>query len=234
LSKPVAAAKRKLRTQSAINHRTLVGHARRERTRARIIEAAAQVFAEKGAQAPLIDDFIRAAEVARGTFYNYFRTTQELLDATVAWSSDDVIRSIEAEIGAYDDAALRLATACRLYLRVAAQDRAWCAFMAQVPHAGGLSRRQLRGDLSNGQAAGIFQFENVEAAYDLVIGAMWQALQRLAGARQRHYTINDVVSMMLRGLGVPAQQVKRLLARPLPELRRQVRSEALFAGYKKT
>ena len=57
------------------DHRTRVGRQRRARTQARILEAAFEVFARKGPDAPVIDDFIQAAGVARGTFYNHFRTT---------------------------------------------------------------------------------------------------------------------------------------------------------------
>ena len=46
--------------------------------RLRIIEAALRVFAEKGPDVAVIDDFIHAAGVARGTFYNHFRTTEDL------------------------------------------------------------------------------------------------------------------------------------------------------------
>ena len=116
-----------------INHRTRVGAERRARMRLRILEAAVQVFAEKGGDLPVIDDFIRAADVSRGTFYNYFRTTAELLEATVAWLADDVIRSIDPEVAAIRDPALRLATAVRMYLRWAAADPEWCRFMAKIP-----------------------------------------------------------------------------------------------------
>ena len=51
----------------------------RKRTTAAILEAAAQVFAERGAQVSL-NDIAAAAEVSRGTLYRYFPTRQALLD----------------------------------------------------------------------------------------------------------------------------------------------------------
>lgn len=210
-----------------VNHRTLVGHARRQRTREKILESAMQVFAEQRDKPPVIDDFIRSAGVARGTFYNYFRTTQELLDATVAWSTDDVIKSIEQEIRAYDDPALRLATACRLFLRLAESDRAWCAFLVRAPQIGVLTRRRLRSDLDQGNRAGLFHIEHPEAAYDLVTGIMQQALRRVA-SRRRGYARETLVSMMLRGLGASDSTVARVLSTGLPTLQRAVKSEALF------
>src|SRR5688572_8211010 len=51
----------------------------RKRTAAAILEAAAQVFAERGRQASLNEVAMRA-EVSRATLYRYFPTRQALLD----------------------------------------------------------------------------------------------------------------------------------------------------------
>ncbi|HNN08489.1 MAG TPA: helix-turn-helix domain-containing protein, partial [Azospira sp.] len=60
-----------------VDHRTRVGQERRERTRAKLLAAALPVFAKHGADAAIIDSIIQQAGVARGTFYNYFRTNDE-------------------------------------------------------------------------------------------------------------------------------------------------------------
>jgi len=49
--------------------------------RARIVEAAAHVFAQKARRGAVIDDFI-LRPAYRAHFYNYFRTISELLEAT--------------------------------------------------------------------------------------------------------------------------------------------------------
>ena len=72
------------------------------------------VFAEKGLDAPVIDDFIRAAGVARGTFYNHFASTDELLEAVTRMLEDNVMRSTLAAIGEIEDPVRRFATGIRL------------------------------------------------------------------------------------------------------------------------
>ena len=104
-------------TPAPVNHRTVVGRQRREKTEAKIIEGALHVFAEKGPQAAVIDDFIKAAGVARGTFYNYFRSTDELLAATQTWLSDDLIKSIEDALVGITDPITRFGMGIRLWMK---------------------------------------------------------------------------------------------------------------------
>lgn len=203
----------------ATDHRTVVARTRRERTRNKIITAAAKVFASKGTQAPVIDDFVQAAGVARGTFYYYFSTVEELLDATIAWSSDEVVRAIDAEISTYENAAERLATACRMYLKVAATDPAWCAFMAQLPHAGPFTQKRLKHDLQAGMQDGTFSLPDIEAGFDLVAGAMYRTLNRLVGRLPKKVNCDHAVIVILQGLGVKEPVIKQAISMVLPKLK---------------
>ncbi len=65
------------------DHRTRVAAARGARMHHKLVESALLVFAEKGVDASVIEDVIAAADVSRGTFYNYFRTTGELFAAAI-------------------------------------------------------------------------------------------------------------------------------------------------------
>ena len=112
-------------TPTPINHRTRVGQERRAKTKSKIIEAALRVFAEKGPDAPVIDDFINAAGIARGTFYNYYKSVDELLGATSKWLGDDAVRSIEAAIGESKDPVHRLADGIRLWMKKSEADPEW-------------------------------------------------------------------------------------------------------------
>lgn len=58
---------------------------KREQTKARnrdaILSAAKQVFAEKGYEAATVRDIIRCTDLASGTFYNYFKSKEEIAAA---------------------------------------------------------------------------------------------------------------------------------------------------------
>ncbi|CAM6004024.1 unnamed protein product [Sphagnum balticum] len=54
---------------------------RRELIREEILTAAARLFTEKGYEATSVDDVAETADVAKGTFYNYFESKEDLVAA---------------------------------------------------------------------------------------------------------------------------------------------------------
>jgi AcrR family transcriptional regulator len=207
-----------------VGHRTRVGQQRRARTQARIITAALRVFAEKGTDAPVIDDFIREAGIARGTFYNYFTRPEQLLVAVSRSLEDDLMLSIEAEIGGLRDPVERLATGARLWLRWAHTDRVWCAFIVRSRFRGPLVERQLTADLEGGRRAGAFEFPSVEIARDLVVGTILEAMHRIMTTRVSRTYTDGVVQTILRGLGLDTRAIEKVLGQPAPALRRPARA----------
>jgi AcrR family transcriptional regulator len=79
---------------------------KRERTRARLVEAAAEVFAEKGFHAATLDDVARVAGLTKGAIYGNFRSKDDLLLATFRLPAQGVKPAFEA--GASLERQLRL------------------------------------------------------------------------------------------------------------------------------
>lgn len=209
-----------------MDHRSRVARQRRARTRARILEAALPVFAERGKDAPVIDDFIRAAGIARGTFYNYYRDTKELFEDASRWLEDDLIESINPEIDERPDPVHRLTIGVRLWMRKAQGDPLWCAFTLRSSDIGGSAEKALGGDMRAGLRSGQFQFSNFDAAYDLVVGTVREGMRRvLAQPRRRGYDA-EIARAVLRGLGLPAPAVEKAIAVPVPNMRRAPRQLA--------
>lgn len=73
------------------------GGRRQERRRA-VIEAAVQVFNDKGYHAATVADILERANVARGTFYRYFDSKQDCLGAVL----DDFLAEIRGPIRELD------------------------------------------------------------------------------------------------------------------------------------
>lgn len=70
---------------------------RRELTRTALIEAAAELFAQKGFHATSLEEIAQAAGFTRGAIYKNFRSKEDILIAVVDWT-------IERQLAAYADA----------------------------------------------------------------------------------------------------------------------------------
>ena len=62
----------------------------------KIIETAYQLFRSAGISGPAIDDVVRAAGIARGTFYLYFKDKSDLIDQLVMYKSTETLKEMLA------------------------------------------------------------------------------------------------------------------------------------------
>lgn len=209
-----------LNRKKMLDHRTRVGQERSNRTRLRILDAAMCVFAEKGPDAPVIQDFISAAGMSRGTFYNYFSSIEELLIATSKQLEDDLIVSIQGEIESMPSPVERMTFGMLLWLQKAADDPTWCAFVNRVAHHSPMVEAQVGADLRDGMARGEFSYPDVDAAYDMIVGTLRQAMNRMMAEKVPPKYPKLVVQTVLQGLGVAGKKSSALLELALPKLRR--------------
>ena len=72
---------------------------RQQLRRAELVEAAAAVFSSKGVSATSVDDIVRAAGVAKGTFYLYFATKDDAVGAVATWMVGSVADRIAEVAG---------------------------------------------------------------------------------------------------------------------------------------
>ncbi|MGC2972056.1 TetR/AcrR family transcriptional regulator [Paraburkholderia aspalathi] len=201
-------------SQPVENYQTRVGALRREKTRNRLIESALGVFAEKGPDAPLIDDFIAAAGVARGTFYNYFRTTAELLAAVAGESSDEVLGVIDPLVREISDPAQRVVTGSRLYMQMAARYPLWGAFITRVGtkrgSRGRLLDEYLTRDLQTAVDAGRFQVANVVVARDIALGSIMYGIETLLSGEAPVDYAEQSMYALLQAFGIDAKEAREL------------------------
>lgn len=141
-------------------------------------------FAEKGPEAPVIDDVIALAGMPHDSFYNYFRTNEELLAAVAAALGDELLRVIDPVVQLHVDPAARIACGVRLLLRSVQQYPLLGAFLSRLPWPTAGSRLIGIGFLTRDLDAGIAQekFTHMQSrvAFDLVVGTMSSAAQALS------------------------------------------------------
>lgn len=76
----------------------------RPETRERLLEAATQVFAEKGYYAAAVDDIVQVSQTSKGSFYHFFPSKQEIFFALVDRLSERLISRIEQAIATHKGA----------------------------------------------------------------------------------------------------------------------------------
>ena len=192
----------------------------RARTRAALLEAALRVFARRGSGAAAIHEITAEAGVANGTFYNYFRSREELVEAASLRLAEGLSEDITASSAAVSDPAERVAIGCRRFLLRAGEDPTWGFALLRVwVQAASLGERvnaAVLRDLRAGRRRGRFHYASEQAAADLVQGSVLAAMRRVLedGARDGH--ASAVAALVLRGLGVPGSEADAIARGALP------------------
>jgi AcrR family transcriptional regulator len=198
------------------DHRTRVGRERSARTETRILEAALHVFAEMGPEAPKIDDFVVAAGISRGTFYNHFESVSELLEATSEWTTRELVGAIEAALEGIEAPAIRFGVGLRLFLARAHADPVWCRFVARVWKLGGLELPTR--DLDAGLRLGVFRAPSTSVAQDLLFGGVREALLRMGNEGTEPDYGAQMTELCLQALGADPRLIAAVLRHDLPSL----------------
>lgn len=200
-----------------VHHRTAIGQEQKVKTRAWIIKCAIPVFAEHGPDIPVIDDFAKAAGLSRGSFYNYFKTTRELLDATMEALSDEVIATIVPVVAGLTDPVVRLGTAARMYYRKATMDPLFGAFLGSVSGVGGMAIENVRADLLQAMQDGRIKIKEIELAEAICYGVMVFALRTPTARVGGDARGSEVVRAILAALGVSPTLIEQAISVPLPD-----------------
>jgi TetR/AcrR family fatty acid metabolism transcriptional regulator len=153
--------------------------------RAAILRAAIEVFARNGYFNSKVADVARAAGVADGTVYLYFKSKDEILHSIFNQTMDDAIAAGRAEVSKLDDPRCKLQAIARNHLKLLGADRDLAVvfqvelrgstkFMEEFS-AAGLSEylHDIRAVIEDGQAAGLFRPDiNATIAAKILYGAL--------------------------------------------------------------
>jgi AcrR family transcriptional regulator len=200
-----------------------VGIEIRKRTRVELIAAAFRVFAEKGFEAPVIDDFIVASGLSRGTFYNHFKTREEILKAVADVLAREINDRILPILKPLTDPAERICACVLCFIGIAAADqtRGWI-LVRMMPVVGGslndAMRRHARNEIRRGVAEGRFKIDSIPVALDLGLGMAAMVIRSILAKRVPAHYSRTAAAMFMRSLGIGAEEARRIAAMPLPLL----------------
>jgi len=191
--------------------------------RGRLLEAALIVFGQHGVEASVIDEITSVAGVSRGTFYNYFRSNEELLTAVAVRAGDEIAGAVMALFDQPPDPAVRAAVGIRHWLGLARQHRHLAAFFRR---AGTLAldqtlkaRAETRRYVPMGYERGRFNLENPELAFDLIGGAVLAGINTLATVGAAEGYPEEMAERVLLALGLQPAEAREIAFAPLPPIK---------------
>lgn len=185
-----------------------------EARRAQLVGAAFAVFSDKGVAATTVSDIVKAAGVAQGTFYLYFDSKDELINAVVETMIDQVLQSIEAQVATPGLSALeRFAAVRQAFVEISdepheqelqamfhrPENRAIHDRM--VAEMGGRIAPAIERIVAQGIDEGVFVPQNTHIAARAVLGALQGLEASLDGGSHTAVGIDAVAGFALRGLG---------------------------------
>lgn len=200
----------------------LLAGPKRDRTQAQLLQAAVQLFLSAGVAAVTVQQVAQAAGVTTGTFYNHFATKDELLARLAELLGESLCRAIRDSLAGVDDGAARMAIGQRRYVGMGVDNPAWALLLLDVlaaaPALAEVVTRDALADLRLGVRQKRFRVPSEEAAMDLVTGVCTAAMRRVAlGQAPARHDI-AAATLVLRALGMPADEAAELARRPLPPL----------------
>lgn len=197
-----------------------VGARRRAETRLRLLQSSLQVFSEKGADSTVIDDVIEAAGVSRGTFYNHFRTTTELLLALASAMSDEVLAVVDPAVLTLPDPVHRFSAGTRLYMHMAMRYPTWGRFITSVgtrmAARGQLIDQCLTRDLQAAIDSRRVNVADLLVARDIVLGSIFYGIETMLTEPTHKHHAEKLAATFLRGMGIAEEEADEIALMKLP------------------
>lgn len=214
------------------------GGGKRERTQGALVRAAVQVFCSRGIAAATIQEVAQVAGVTAATVYNHFASKEALLERVAVVLAVSLCRVIAESQQGVTDGAERIAIGQRRYVLLAQESPAWGLLLMDVagtsPALLAHIERYPLADLRLAAKQKRIRLASEAIGMDVLQGVCTQAMRRVAlGLAPARHDV-AVATVVLRALGMEAEEAAEVARRPLPELAMPARAEAPRAAAKRT
>ncbi len=196
---------------------------RKQRTRSALVRAAQGFIAAGTLNVPVLE-ITQAADVGMGSFYNHFKTKEELFDAAVEDVLDAHGALLDQLTESIEDPAETFACSFRLtgrlFRRRPQESRILLAnALTLMSSDRGLAPRALR-DITAAAAAGRFEVDDARLALSVAGGALMGLGKLLQDEPDRDdaAAADKVTEDVLRLFGLSADEAHDICTRPLPDL----------------
>jgi AcrR family transcriptional regulator len=193
---------------------------KRGRTRKKILEAAFALIGNERGLTVRIEEICAAAEISRGTFYNYFTSLEQLFEILAIELSHDLNRALVSTFDETQSHAQGANAAIQHYLEYARRDPAWAWAMVHLsafgPSFGAEAWDACYRAIEKGIEALEFDVPNATVGRDIMTGTVLATVRTtLRGGPSQPRVI---AHHLLRALGVPDARAREIAGTPLPDI----------------
>ncbi|MEQ8801692.1 MAG: TetR/AcrR family transcriptional regulator, partial [Haliea sp.] len=192
------------------------------KTRQKMLNSAARLLAERGDHGLTIESLISEADVSRGTFYNYWDSREELVNALWDHVGHNPFAAMQAAHNQVEDHAERLSIIARHSIRQAAKDATWGWLVIYIAESEHIFHHELisypSSELEAAMKAERVRVESFAAARDMIVGTTIAGMRQLLRNKESDNYPECLVALMLRALGLNRRDAKEVVGRPLPPL----------------
>jgi AcrR family transcriptional regulator len=208
------------------------GARRKREARARLLEAALKLMAERGMEGVTISEMTDAADMGLGSFYNHFESKEAVHAALVKTVFEDFADSVDRLLATVPDPAAAISLGVRHTLLRALREPLWGQFLVRESYSprtlkAGPGLRLLR-DLQKGIASGRFKARDPMLAFlsagGTILAAVAAACQGLPGMPDGALGLHQgdiperTAAVLLGNLGLPWDEAVGIARLPLAPL----------------
>ena len=161
----------------------------RQRTRRRLLDAGRTLIAERGVSGLRIQEITERADIALGSFYNYFPAKEDLVEAVVAESLSALAAATLPAVWDDADPAEVVAAANLRFIRLAYDDPDFARLVVNLVHADDLflaaTHPYARVAVERGIANERFVVADIEVTLTAVIGGAFALIRELLAGHQQ-------------------------------------------------
>jgi len=193
-----------------------------EQTRANLLAAGQEQMARGGPESVTIQAITERADIGQGTFYNYFASRDELVDAVILEVVEKLGRRLDALTRGMEDPAEIYAYSLRHLMHTAVSEPVWGWFIVRLGIAqegllNALGPRASR-DLQLGVDSGRFDIQDVPLAAAMTFGSLLAVMHNYLQSDRAHDPSELYAENLLRMAGIAPAEAREISHRTLPQL----------------
>ena len=195
---------------------------KRNITKRALLESARDLVAERGSDRISIQEITKRADVATGTYYNYFETKRDIFVAVALHLRSQMQQDLEPVRNKIKDPAMRVTITLRFYFNQAFSHYEWREFTKNT----GLSRQlvlhqpeeEALHDIKEGIKGGRFRVDDPSFTQSLIIGMVKHVISQIESGEANEACIDFAIRSILQMLGLPELVSQALTQTPLPPI----------------